>query len=159
MMHRRTFLSATTLGLITSAVGGVWQFSMSRKHQDDIAHAYRLLNDARLGAGRVQLSQQPILETLAQHHTVHMQTLDHVTHLDASGDTPDRRAAKLGYTGHILGEALAETYGSTDDTMTYWLDHPTTRAVLMDQQAREVGLARTTYPGDKAWWAMVVSKA
>lgn len=156
-MRRRTVLSAAAMGLLACAYPAILHRIKPDDLQDDLAQAHHLLDGARQAAGLVRLTRDPLLQTLSEAHSMHMQSVGHATHLDATGRSPDRRANALGYKGHILGEALAETYGPAGETMTAWLDQPATRAVLMAPRARTMGLAMTRGADGRLWWAAVVS--
>lgn len=158
-MQRRTVLGAVAVGLVTNAVAGFLRLSTPGSDQHDVTRVYRLLDDARHKVGLAGLTPHSLLGTLTYNHSVYMQVMGHVTHQDRSGHSPDQRAAKLGYEGQILGEALAETYDTADETITYWLSHAATRAVLMDPQAREIGIAMKRDIDGKMWWTVIVSRA
>jgi len=153
-MKRRTVLGLVATGLTATALN-------LRFNQDDtdhnIARAHRALDHARAQEGLHKLTSRPALKAMVTAQTDFMHSIKRTTHLDAEGNTPERRALQLGYTRQILGETLAETYGPGDETMAYWLTHTATRSVLMDPKAREFGLAMTPSADGRMWWAAVVA--
>ncbi|MEO9576793.1 MAG: CAP domain-containing protein [Tateyamaria sp.] len=158
-MQRRTVLSAAAIGLVASSITGALRWSMPNGSSHEVTQVYRALAEARRRAGLTRLIQRPLLDTLAQNHAAYLQKTGHLTHLDASENTPDRHAARLGYTGHILGQALAETHRFTPDTVTYWLADTATHEVLMDHRARDIGLAMTSDTDGKIWWVAIFGTA
>ena len=153
-MKRRTVLGMAATSLAAAALN-------LRFIQDDtdhnIAQAHRALDNARAQERLHKLASRPALKAMVAAQTDFMQSIKRATHLDAEGNTPERRALQLGYTRQILGETLAETYGPGDETMAYWLAHTATRSVLMDPRAREFGLAMTPDVDGRMWWAAVVA--
>lgn len=153
-MKRRTVLGMAATGLVAATLNV--RFRPSDTNQN-IAQAQRHLMIARRQAGLQVLAPHPVLETMSQAQTTFMRSIGQATHLDALGNTPKRRATRLGYRKQILGETLAETYGPGDETIAYWLAHTATRSVLMDPRAREFGLAMTPDADGRMWWAAVVA--
>ncbi len=70
-----------------------------------------------------------------------MHRISRTTHIGPGGSDPIERGVRSGYEGRILGEALAESVEGPLDTLELWMGHDQTRAVLLDWEAREVGLS------------------
>ncbi len=153
-MKRRTVLGLAATGLAAAALN--LRFGQGDTGHN-IAQAHRVLDSARAHEGLHTLTSRPVLDAMVSAQTDFMQSIKRTTHLDAGGNTPEKRALQLGYTRQILGETLAETYGPGDETMAYWLTHTATRSVLMDPKAREFGLAMTPDVDGRMWWAAVVA--
>ena len=154
-MERRTVLNWILLGF----GGGLLPnplHAASPEHVRPLTEACHTLARARRAAGLSRLTLQPVLMLTADHHSMHMKALGQATHRDAFERNPDVRAARLGYEGRVLGEVLAETFGSPRETVHAWLANPATRSVLLDTEAREVGLAVAGDAGSRVWWTLVV---
>lgn len=148
-MKRRTLLNAVTLGCAVGLVPGIlWDAAA----EQPLEQAYDALMRARRAAGLPDLTRQPALMASGRAQVVYMQALGQTHHMDAFGHSPDVRAARLGYEGRVLGEVLAETYGPPSETLEAWLTAPETRAVLLDPDAREVGLAMNEDREGRMWW-------
>ena len=76
-------------------------------------------------------------------------------HFGSDGSSPIERVARAGYRGEMRGELISETFESELETITAWMAERDTRAVLMDREAREMGLAWHQDPNGKLWWALV----
>lgn len=70
-----------------------------------------------------------------------MHKIRRATHMGPDGSDPIQRGVRSGYEGRILGEALAESVEGARDTLKLWMGHDQTRAVLLESEAREVGLS------------------
>jgi uncharacterized protein YkwD len=94
---------------------------------------------------------------MAQRHTAHMAELGAVSHFGPKGEEPPLRARLAGFSGHVLGETLAETEEGPLETMAFWLAHRPTRTVLMDPEARYVGVAAIMGHEPRIWWNLVTA--
>jgi len=150
-MQRRTVLASGLAGLAAGAGLPVWARGL-----DGADVAMRHLAAARARAGVSALALRPVLVGLVRRQVRHMADLGGTTHLDAHGRNPQMRAGLAGYAGHILGEALAETFNGPAETVALWLAHAQTRAVLLDPEGRDLGLA--LHPGEdgRVWWDLVI---
>lgn len=153
-MKRRTLLGVMATGLVAGSFPEALRASR-RPGADPLAEAEHHLSRARREAGLPALTRDSLLTEMGRHHAARMQALGQATHLDEAGHTPEDRAARLGYAGRVLGEAVAETFGPAAQTVEAWLDHPETREVLMDPEARDLGLAMTRDEGGRMWWDLV----
>lgn len=153
-MRRRTVLGVMATGLLAGSFPGALYASRTQS-TDPLAEAEHHLSEARHRAGLPPLNRQGTLMDMGRNHAARMQASGHATHVDDAGNTPEVRAAQLGYEGRVLGEAVAETFGPPGETVQAWLDHAATRAVLMDPQAQELGLGMTRDGDDRMWWDLV----
>lgn len=154
-MKRRFFLGLGAVSFVSYS-----GFSVLRWSDDDsrqiTARASRLLARTRLNAGLPHLTRAHLLEELVRHQSAYLERLGGVSHQNAAGLDPAQRARRLGYDGHILGEALAETRGGPAETVGTWLEYSATRAVLLNPCAREFGLAMVRGKDGRNWWTLVV---
>ena len=150
-MQRRTVLGSGVVGLVVGIAWPTWAGGA-----DEVELVREYLVEARAEAGLGALTLQSALMDMARQQTARMAALGSTTHLNGHGEDPRLRADRAGYVGQVLGEALAETFDGPMETMTFWLDHAATRAVLLDPAARDLGLAmRRGYDG-RIWWDLVV---
>lgn len=156
-MHRRTVLRAAAIGLTSGMVADIRPLFARDDSHDAVEIAYGALNAARHHAGYTGLGLNAQLEVLAQAHTAHLQSLGRVSHMDAQGRSPDQRAAHGSYQGVVLGEALAEVHDPSADVVAHWLGAPETRAVVLDPQASDMGLAVRHGPGNRLWWVAILA--
>ena len=55
-------------------------------------------------------------------------------------------------------EAIEETDETETETLAAWMETPTTRAVILEQRASEMGFAWFQEPNGKIWWTLVTAK-
>lgn len=77
-------------------------------------------------------------------------------HFGSDGSSPIDRVRRVGYTGHLVGETLSETYETELETLTAWMKEPTTRGVILDPNARDMGFAWFQEPSAKLWWVLTL---
>jgi uncharacterized protein YkwD len=153
-MDRRTVLSIGVASLAVGISPAAWA---RQTHGSDIScdAAIRLLSAARREAGLASLALEPALTETARRQALHMAGMGQTSHLGPNGEDPPLRARQAGFDGRVLGESLAETYQDGTETMAFWLQHPSTRDVLMDPEARKFGLAALAGPDARIWWDVV----
>jgi uncharacterized protein YkwD len=76
-------------------------------------------------------------------------------HFGSDGSSPLDRVGRVGYTGRLVGENISETFETELETLSAWMSEPSTREIIMDPQARELGFAWFQEPTGKIWWTMV----
>jgi uncharacterized protein YkwD len=90
----------------------------------------------------------------AQHaHDMAMQT--GLSHLGAGGTLPVDRARAAGYRGIVLGETISETYAAELATLSAWMARADTRDVILDPNARDLGVGIHQDSGGKIWWVLM----
>ncbi len=109
---------------------------------------------ARAAAPPLQLNAE--LTAAAATHARDMAVQNRPWHFGSDGSSPIDRARQAGYRGTVLGETISETYESELETLAAWMARPDTRAVILDPQARDLGLAFFQEMSGKIWWALVV---
>lgn len=156
-MKRRTVLGAMATGALTLGAPELLH-AATGEGQDALSRTVRAVNTARGGAGLSPLVPHAALMSTSRLQANFMRSVGHTTHLDATGAPPDLRAARLGYSGQILGETLAETYGPPEPTVQAWLQTPATRAVLINAEARWIGVAVAQGGEGGMWWSLLTAK-
>jgi uncharacterized protein YkwD len=156
-MYRREFIGcAAALGATGLASGAL---ALPRTQGAlPLAAAIRRFSEARRAAGLHVPTLDAGLAASALRQAAHMAERGAVSHVDAAGLDPNRRARQAGFLGRVLGETLAETRDGPVETMTFWLSHAPTRAVLMDPEARHFGLAGMAGPDGRDWWLMATGE-
>ena len=157
-MRRRTVICTGTAALAAGfLIPGTAAFA------DVGGYETRLLLErvatARREAGLTALTRDPALDDMARRHALHILCTRDATHFDAEGRNPAGRARQAGFAGAVLGETLAETYDGPRETGDLWLAHETTRAVLMAEPGRLVGIAGLREATGLVWWDLVVGRA
>ena len=105
------------------------------------------------GAQPLQLSSQ--LNSAAATHSRDMARQNRPWHFGSDGSSPLDRAVRAGYRGHLIGENISETYETELETIAAWMQEPDTRAVLLDNTARDLGVSFYQEDTGKIWWTLV----
>lgn len=101
----------------------------------------RALNTHRQHIGIPPLFPEPALTQMSQQQALHMHSISCATHAGPGGCDPIERGTQSGYEGRIRGETLAESFEGPLDTLALWIGHDQTCAVLLDTEARDIGLS------------------
>ncbi|MFC3613546.1 CAP domain-containing protein [Lutimaribacter marinistellae] len=104
------------------------------------------------GLRPVQLNAQ--LNAAAATHARDMSVQNRPWHFGSDGSSPLDRAARVGYTGRFLGEAISETYETELETLAAWMEQDGPRTVIMDPNATDMGFAWFQERGGKLWWTL-----
>ena len=117
--------------------------------------AQQQINQLRtnVGAGPLQLSPQLAAAALA--HSRDMSAQNRAWHWGSDGSSPLDRARNQGYTGHVIGENISETYENDVQTLSAWMATRDTRDVLMDPAATNLGFNWYQEPSGKIWWTLL----
>lgn len=125
---------------------------------DDAEIQYRHLDAVnaireRNGLQPVQLS--PELIAAAKTHAIDMSKQNRPWDFGSDGSSPLDRVARAGYSGEFDGENISETFEDDLLTLNAWMDDPQTRAVILSERARSVGLSWYQESNGKIWWVQV----
>lgn len=126
---------------------------------DTSAIQFRVLdgvNALRQAAGVPPVQLDPQLIAAAATHSRDMSVQNRPWHFGSDGSSPLERARRVGYTGTILGENISETYETETETLAAWMSVPATRTVILDPEARQLGIAWFQEPNGKLWWTLVL---
>ena len=114
------------------------------------------LNSLRQAAGAPAVRFNAQLNAAAATHSRDMSIQNRPWHFGSDGSSPLERSRRVGYGGEFRGETISETYETELQTLAAWMQNPTTRAVLMDPQADEIGFAWFQENNGKIWWTLVL---
>ena len=121
-----------------------------RLRQLDAVNAVR----AQEGLPPVQLSAE--LNAAAETHARDMAVQGRAWHFGSDLTSPRERAFRAGYRGEVVGENISEGSNSDLAVLKSWLDFADTRAVIMDPDARGLGVGWYQDATGKIWWVQVV---
>lgn len=107
------------------------------------------------GARPVQLNAQ--LNAAAATHARDMSVQNRPWHFGSDGSSPLDRLRRVGYTGKLTGETISETYETEIETLAAWMNAPSTRGVLLNSEASEMGFAWFQESNGKLWWTLVLA--
>lgn len=149
-MRRRTVLG-TGMAAVTASL-----IPRTAAAEDTAGLLLDLLHDLRRNRRLPDLHHHPALTEMARLQAMHMHRLRRITHTGTAGSDPAARGGQAGYGGRILGEALAETRKGPEETMNAWLAHEETRDVLLDPEARHVGVVGLNDATGLTRWDLVL---
>lgn len=104
--------------------------------------------------GPVELNAQ--LNAAAATHSRDMSVQNRPWHFGSDGSSPIERTSRAGYPRTMLGENISETYETELETLAAWMDMPDTRAVILDQEAVDMGFAFHQDGNGKIWWTLIM---
>jgi uncharacterized protein YkwD len=119
---------------------------------------FRLLdsvNALRAAKGASPLQYNAALNAAAATHSRDMAVQNRPWHFGSDASSPLDRVQRVGYTGRLVGENISETFETELETLSAWMTEASTREVIMDPQAREIGFSWLQEPNGKIWWTMV----
>jgi uncharacterized protein YkwD len=114
------------------------------------------VNALRKAAGAPELELDAKLNAAAATHAQDMALQNRPWHFGSDGSSPIDRVRRVGYDGRLVGETLSETYETELETLAAWMEEPTTRTVILDPSARDLGFSWHQETNGKIWWAMVL---
>ncbi|MDX1686579.1 MAG: PKD domain-containing protein [Candidatus Promineifilaceae bacterium] len=101
------------------------------------------VNEARRLHGLPPLVYSYELSIAAQLHTVDMAQNSEIMHEGSDGSQPAERQQRYGYRGIYGGEAVAWGWESPVPVVEFWVNSPPHRALILNPNAREVGVGFT----------------
>ncbi len=105
------------------------------------------------GAGALDLNAE--LNAAAATHSRDMSLQNRPWHFGSDGSSPLDRVQRVGYQGQFLGENISESYETELETLSAWMADPTTRDVILDPAARNLGFSWFQEPSGKIWWTLI----
>jgi uncharacterized protein YkwD len=117
------------------------------------------VNSLRAARGAGPLALSPELNAAAATHARDMAVQNRPWHFGSDGSSPLTRVQRVGYRGRLVGETISETFETELETLSAWMAEPTTREVILDPAATEMGIAWFQEPSGKLWWTMVLGAA
>lgn len=143
------------------AVGAVAQFDIEEEKETKVRIMYRMLdviNLARIRRGQSRLEFSSALNAAAQTHSFDMSLQNRPWHFGSDGSSPLDRVERSLYPGRLLGENISESYENDFQTIVAWLGEKGTRDVILDPQARHLGIGWYQEASGKNWWTLVTGK-
>lgn len=120
--------------------------------------AFRLLdsvNALRSARGAGPLAYSAELNAAAATHSRDMAVQNRPWHFGSDGSSPLQRVARAGYRGRLVGEVISETFETELETLGAWMGDPSTRDVILDATADQIGFAWFQEPSGKIWWTLL----
>jgi len=114
------------------------------------------MNEVRKSKNLAQVELSPELIAAAKAHSFDMSRQNRAWHFGSDGSSPIDRARRVGFNGEVLGETISETFEGDLATLQAWSRDTTTRSVILDPQARRIGLSWYQQKSGKLWWTLVV---
>lgn len=129
------------------------------READEARIEYRMLdavNALREAAGRPPVKLDARLNAAAATHARDMAVQNRPWHFGSDGSSPIDRVRRVGYTGHLVGENISETYETELETLAAWMQEDGTRNVILSPDARELGFSWLQESSGKIWWTLVM---
>lgn len=115
------------------------------------------INALRSNVGAAPLSENPMLDAASKAHARDMAAQNRAWHFGSDGSSPLDRIRRQGFSGHLIGENISETYENDTTTLNAWMQNRDTRDVIMDPQANEYGIGWYQEPSGKVWWVLLTT--
>lgn len=116
------------------------------------------VNLLRQGSTAPALTLDPALNAAAAAHSRDMAAQNRAWHFGSDGSSPLDRAQRAGFSGELVGENISESYENDIATLQAWMETRDTRDVIMDPNARTLGVAWYQEPSKKIWWTLLTGK-
>lgn len=113
------------------------------------------VNMLRSNAGLAPAIENPQLKAAATAHARDMSAQNRAWHFGSDGSSPLDRIRRQGYTGHLIGENISETYENEIATLNAWMQSRDTRDVIMDPRATDLAIGWYQEPSGKVWWVLL----
>lgn len=152
-----TACSGTVRGSSSGGTGARTAYKITDANADGIL--FRTLdgvNALRSSAGLAPVALDAKLNASAATHSRDMALQNRPWHFGSDGSSPVDRARRVGFNGRILGETISESYETETETLSAWMRKSDTRAVIMDPNARLMGISWYQEPTGKIWWTMIM---
>ena len=108
------------------------------------------------GIRALELNSQ--LTAAAATHSRDMSVQNRPWNFGSDGSSPIERVARAGFQGEFRGEAIRETFENEGTTLEEWLKDPTSRRVILDPEATDMGFSWYQEKTGKIWWTLVTGK-
>ncbi len=149
-------LAACVSGGTTGAVQGPKVYKITPKLTQEIP--FRLLdsvNSLRAAKGAQPLTFNAALNAACLTHSLVMSVQNRPWHFGSDGSSLLVRVQLVNYQGKLLGELISETYQTELETLSAWMAEASTRDVLLDARANQLGFAWFQEPSGKIWWTLL----
>jgi uncharacterized protein YkwD len=116
------------------------------------------VNAVRQQQGLAPLQLSAELDAAAETHARDMSNQNRAWHFGSDLTSPRERAFRAGYQGEVVGENINEGSDSDLSVLQAWLGFSDTRGVILNPDARGIGLGWYLDPTGKTWWVQVVGQ-
>lgn len=114
------------------------------------------VNTLRQAAGVAPVQLDPQLNAAAATHSRDMSVQNRPWLFGSDGSSPLDRAQRVGFRGRVVGENISESYETELETLAAWMNQDNARAVVLDPEARRMGIAWFQEPAGKLWWTLTM---
>lgn len=136
---------------------GTTVISMSRIGENAVQNRQLdAVNAIRQSRGLSSVKVDPRLVQAAQLHAEDMFKQKRPWNYGSDGSTPLDRIARVGYTGQLLGENVSETFEDDLNTLDAWVSDPIASISILDERARDIGIAWYQDDTGKIWWVQII---
>ena len=166
-MNRRNILTGLTLMGLTACSGNISErigadglplpqiYKIGPNDTNSIQ--FRMLdsvNTLRRAADVSVVKLNAQLNAAAATHSRDMSIQNRPWLFGSDGSSPLDRARRVRFTGQIVGEIISESYETELETLAAWMLQADTRNVILDPNARHMGIAWFQEPAGKLWWTL-----
>lgn len=113
------------------------------------------VNSLRQASGAAPLQLDAKLNAAAATHSRDMSIQNRPWHFGSDGSSPIDRVRRVGYFGQLKGENISETYETELETLAAWMEDASTRNVVLDKTATQMGFSFFQESNGKIWWTLV----
>lgn len=113
------------------------------------------VNALRQASGAQPLALNSELTAAAATHSRDIAVQNRAWHFGSDGSSPIERVTRAGYAGGLRGELISETFETELETLGAWMEDPSSRDVLLDRAAEDMGFAWYQEPNGKIWWTLI----
>ena len=113
------------------------------------------VNTLRSARGLVPLELNSQLIAAAATHSRDMARQQRPWAFGSDGSSPIERVQRSGYPGRFRGMVISETFEDELETINAWMIDPDDRRILLDSEARDMGIAGFREPNGKLWWTLI----
>ncbi len=114
------------------------------------------VNSLRTAAGASEVTLNSRLNAAAETHSRDMARQNRPWHFGSDGSSPFDRVRRAGYDGRMLGENISESYETELQTLSAWMEERSTRDVILNRKARDMGFAWYQESNGKIWWTLLM---
>lgn len=113
------------------------------------------VNALRQASGLQAVELNAELNAAAATHSRDMSVQNRPWHFGSDGSSPIDRVARTAYPGEMLGENISETFEGDVETLAAWMADPDTKAVILNKDARFMGISWYQEKDGKIWWTQI----
>jgi len=114
------------------------------------------VNAIRQARGLAPVALNQSLNRSAQLHASDMSKQNRPWHFGSDGSSPLDRVARVGYVGAFIGENVSETFEDDFNTLEVWMRDSFSASVILDPNARDIGIAWHQDKNGKLWWVQIL---